>query len=628
MSRRPGRADPAAGILRGGRGALPASYAVRLHQPIDPSHGAPVGNHPAPARVEEKERRAAGSLLARPAGGLRYGAHKLALGELIGHQKGTGQSVQMDMVKSGFVGSTVELRCLFINSKPPVKISQVTWQKFYNGTKQNVAIANPALGVSVLPPFKDRVSFKHPVRQTTPSLEDTTIIFNGLLLSDEAAYICEYTTFPAGNRENMVNLTVYARPQSQMTLTMPTIIAQKHDKMRVATCLSANGKPPSDIKWETQLKGEPTFQESRNPNGTVTVRSDYILVPSRETHGQKLTCVVTYQTERFADTVMLNVQYEPDVKIKGFDGNWYLNRQDVKLTCEADANPAVTVYQWKLLNGSLPKNVEIRNNTLIFRGPVTHELGGTYVCDATNSIGTRSGLVEVNVTGRRRLSCRERRVRGLGEEFCLHRGSRSWRSPWTGLAESCHMSAPLPAALDYKEVTPLCSLSHEEFPIHPSTGPKMSQEQQSSGAAIWGAVGGVALLVGGAVLLFFFLRRRQRTFKGDYSTKKHVFGNGYSKAGGLPAHPPMPKNLQYPDDSDDEKKPTQIGAPGGFDGVERDFDGNSEDLKRPYFTVDEGESRDYDERTLAFQYDPESEINDDMVSQTDGSVISKKEWYV
>ncbi|XP_026876873.1 nectin cell adhesion molecule 1b [Electrophorus electricus] len=484
---------------------------------------------------------------------------------LMNASKGTGQSVQMDMVKSGFVGSTVELRCLFINSKPPVKISQVTWQKFYNGTKQNVAIANPALGVSVLPPFKDRVSFKHPVRQTTPSLEDTTIIFNGLLLSDEAAYICEYTTFPAGNRENMVNLTVYARPQSQMTLTMPTIIAQKHDKMRVATCLSANGKPPSDIKWETQLKGEPTFQESRNPNGTVTVRSDYILVPSRETHGQKLTCVVTYQTERFADTVMLNVQYEPDVKIKGFDGNWYLNRQDVKLTCEADANPAVTVYQWKLLNGSLPKNVEIRNNTLIFRGPVTHELGGTYVCDATNSIGTRSGLVEVNVT---------------------------------------------------------------EFPIHPSTGPKMSQEQQSSGAAIWGAVGGVALLVGGAVLLFFFLRRRQRTFKGDYSTKKHVFGNGYSKAGGLPAHPPMPKNLQYPDDSDDEKKPTQIGAPGGFDGVERDFDGNSEDLKRPYFTVDEGESRDYDERTLAFQYDPESEINDDMVSQTDGSVISKKEWYV
>lgn len=141
-------------------------------------------------------------------------------------------------------------------------------------------------------------------------------------------------------------------------------------------------------------------------------------------------------------------------------------------------------------------------------------------------------------------------------------------------------------------------------------------------------MGGVALLGVAAILLFIFLRRRQRTFKGDYSTKKHVFGNGYSKAGGLPTHPPIPKNLQYPDDSDDEKKTAQIGSTGGFEASERDFDTEQEDLKRPYFTVDEGESRDYDERTLAFQYDPEPEIADDMISQTDGSVISKKEWYV
>ncbi|XP_046720078.1 nectin cell adhesion molecule 1b isoform X1 [Silurus meridionalis] len=312
---------------------------------------------------------------------------------------GNGQSVQMDPEVSDFVGTTVELSCLFINSKPPVKISQVTWQKSFNGTKQNVAIANPALGVSVLPAFKDRVWFKHLSGSANPSLEDTTIVFSNLRLSDEAAYICEYTTFPAGNRENMVNLTVYARPVTHMTLTTPIIIAraQKH-KMTVATCLSANGKPPSVIKWDTQLKGEATFQETRNPNGTVTTRSNYVIVPSRESHRQKLTCIVTYKNEHISDSVILNVQYEPEVKIDGFDGNWYLNRQDVKLTCDADANPPVTGYHWKVSNGSLPKNVEIRNNTLFFRGPVTYDFTGIYICDATNSIGTRSGLVEVNVT--------------------------------------------------------------------------------------------------------------------------------------------------------------------------------------------------------------------------------------
>lgn len=171
--------------------------------------------------------------------------------------------------------------------------------------------------------------------------------------------------------------------------------------------------------------------------------------------------------------------------------------------------------------------------------------------------------------------------------------------------------------------------SYPEFPNNSrSDGQEIHQEVHNTGAAIGAAVGGVALLGVAAILLFVFLRRRQRTFKGDYSTKKHVFGNGYSKAGGLPAHPPIPKNLQYPDDSDDEKKPAQISGPGGFEASERDFDGEQEDLKRPYFTVDEGESREYDERTLAFQYDPEPEIADDMISQTDGSVISKKEWYV
>ncbi|KAL7844256.1 hypothetical protein SRHO_G00227950 [Serrasalmus rhombeus] len=313
---------------------------------------------------------------------------------------GSGQMVKMDSDRSGYVGSQVELRCEFVNSNPPVKISQVTWQKFVNGTKQNVAIANPALGVSVLPPFKERVRFKNPaVRQRTPSLEDTTIIFNNLRLSDEAAYICEYTTFPAGNRESMVNLTVYARPMVQMSLSTPTIVAGSKDlKMTVATCISANGKPPSVITWDTELNGEANTEEIRNTDGTITVRSDYIVVPSRETHQQRLTCISTYNDEQYTDSVSLNIQYEPEVIIEGFDGNWYINRDNVQLTCLADANPAISLFQWRYLNGSMPNSVELRDDTLIFKGPVTYEIAGTYVCDATNSIGTGSASVEVTVS--------------------------------------------------------------------------------------------------------------------------------------------------------------------------------------------------------------------------------------
>lgn len=47
----------------------------------------------------------------------------------------------------------------------------------------------------------------------------------------------------------------------------------------------------------------------------------------------------------------------------------------------------------------MPSNAEVRDNVLTFKGPVTYDVQGTYVCDATNSIGTRSGSVEVSITG-------------------------------------------------------------------------------------------------------------------------------------------------------------------------------------------------------------------------------------
>ena len=110
---------------------------------------------------------------------------------------------------------------------------------------------------------------------------------------------------------HLFSLFLPARPLTRMTLTTPTIVARPQKrKMTVATCLSANGKPQSVIKWDTRLKGEATFQETQNSNGTVTVRSNYVVVPSRETHKQKLTCIVTYRNERITDSVVLNVQCE------------------------------------------------------------------------------------------------------------------------------------------------------------------------------------------------------------------------------------------------------------------------------------------------------------------------------
>ncbi|XP_069802563.1 nectin-1 isoform X1 [Dendropsophus ebraccatus] len=479
------------------------------------------------------------------------------------------QIVLVNDTVSGNVGTDVILHCSFINPQPNVKITQVTWQKSTNGSKQNVAIFNPSMGVSVLPPYKERVVFQN------PSIRDGTIQISRLQLEDEGAYICEFATFPSGNRESQLNLTVLANPVNTMDESSKQLAAnpRSKEKVVVATCMSANGKPPSTITWETKLKGEAAYQEIKNDNGTVTVISRYRLVPTREAHRQSLTCVINYQTERVTRNTTLSVQYEPQVSIEGFDGNWYVKRPEVKLTCRADANPPAHSYTWRMVNGTLPDSADVKNNTLFFRGPVTYSISGTYICEATNAIGSQTGQVEVNVT-----------------EF-----------PFT----------PTPTGQTFR-----------------------SDSSMFSATIIGGAVGGAVLVLAVSVILFVLLRKRHHTFKGDYNTKKHVYGNGYSKAG-VAQHPPMAQSLQYPEDSDDEKKPGPVGSisyeeeedDDGIDGrkLSTKYDDES---KRPYFTVEEGDRCGYGEdRTLGFQYEPE-DLPDSLVPQNDGSFISKKEWYV
>ncbi|XP_062894191.1 nectin cell adhesion molecule 1b isoform X2 [Mobula hypostoma] len=474
------------------------------------------------------------------------------------------QTVTVDDSLSGFIGTSVVLQCTFVNNDPKIKITQVTWQKATNGSKQNIAIFHPSMGVSVLPPYQDRVSFQN------RSLNDATIELSRLELMDEGVYICEFATFPTGNRESQVNLTVFARPVNDAELTPHTIIAKADHprKIVVATCTSANGKPPGVITWETKVGGETVIKEFRNQNGTSTVTSQFLLVPSREAHRQPLTCVVNYQMDRTTKVLMLNVQYEPEVTVEGFDGNWYLNRENVRLTCKADGNPPATKYNWKMLNGSLPLNVEHQNTTLLFKGAVTYDLAGTYVCEATNAIGTRSGLVEVNIT--------------------------------------------------------------ESPQILPSDIPSVSESLDGSKSGgntlmIAAIVGGTVLIVIIAVIVFIVLRKRQQTFKGDYNTKKHVFGNGYGKAGIMP---PGPQQVPYQEESDEDKKLSSMNV--SYENERKvirdgaDFDA---DTKRPYFTVDESDTQEeFDDQTLSFQYPPD--MTEDMVSQNDGSIISKKEWYV
>lgn len=223
---------------------------------------------------------------------------------------------------------------------------------------------------------------------------------------------------------------------------------------------------------------------------------------------------------------------------------------------------------------------------------------------------------------------------GLGLTSCL-------RLP-VSLSPSSPATPADSAAEQALTLSPSFSFPHPEFPYTPSPPEHGRRAGPVPTAIVGGVVGSVLLVlivVGGIVVA---LRRRRHTFKGDYSTKKHVYGNGYSKAGVPQHHPPMAQSLQYPEDSDDDKKAGPLGGSSYEEEEEEEGGGGErkvggphpkydEDAKRPYFTVDEAEARQdgYGDRTLGYQYDPEQlDLAENMVSQNDGSFISKKEWYV
>ncbi|XP_072836356.2 nectin-2 isoform X2 [Pogona vitticeps] len=281
---------------------------------------------------------------------------------------------------TGYMGKEVVLPCNFATTTPDIKVSQVTWVKEAGGRKQNVAVYHPEHGPSY--PMKgnqSRIQFR------TPSLEDATLIIKPLLLMDEGTYTCEFATYPLGNEDGVTSLTILASPTNTAEAKEVKI---GNTEQPVAVCTSAHGKPPARITWQSALNGNASLSQVTNADGTVTVASQYSLVPTKEADGQRITCVVQHETLTQPESipVTLSILYPPVVSIEGYDNNWYLSRSEATLTCSARGNPAPSQFLWSTPSGPLPSSVEVQGDRLVVRN-VDASVNTTFICQATNRVG-------------------------------------------------------------------------------------------------------------------------------------------------------------------------------------------------------------------------------------------------
>ncbi|XP_066495150.1 nectin-2 isoform X2 [Tiliqua scincoides] len=283
---------------------------------------------------------------------------------------------------TGYLGQEVILPCHFAatNQGTNIQVSQVNWVKETGGKKQNVAVYHPKQGhYYPTEPGSDRIHFR------TLSLEDATLIISRLLVSDEGTYTCRFAAYPLGDEDGVTNLVVLAKPTNT---AKPQEVKIGNLEAPVAVCTSANGRPPARITWQSDLNGNASVSEVANADGTVTVTSQYRLVPTREANGKSITCVIEHKTLPQPESipVTLSILYPPEVSIEGYDDNWYLSRNEAVLVCSAKGNPLPTEFTWSTTSGPLPKTAVAQGSRLVVRN-VDTSVNTTFICQATNRVG-------------------------------------------------------------------------------------------------------------------------------------------------------------------------------------------------------------------------------------------------
>uniref|UniRef100_A0A8C6WKG4 Ig-like domain-containing protein n=1 Tax=Neogobius melanostomus TaxID=47308 RepID=A0A8C6WKG4_9GOBI len=326
-------------------------------------------------------------------------------------------------------------------------------------------------------------------------------------------------------------------------------------------------------------------------DGTTSVNMRYLWSPLSRAQGRILTCVVRHpalQTD-FRIPFTLNVHFAPVVSIEGLSESWYVGQENVKFDCGARANPPPRYFTWIRLDGQMPDGVRINNSTFAFGRALERNDSGVYRCEVTNDIGLRSRDVNLWV-----------------QALISLLPPNDPPSATTSEIGSFHITNTLLA---------------EEFPLG-------LIKLYALGTIVGGAVGGVLFLVLLLILGVACYMRKRRTFRGDYYTKQYLGPSDMQKEAQLDVLQPHELQEVYGDKT--SKGSQDLKPKLGSDIIypeytERDEWADRGDKQRSLKDADYYANH-YNNGQNVHPYDNGTES--DYVSHLDGSVISRREWYV
>ncbi|XP_041949227.1 nectin-3-like protein isoform X1 [Alosa sapidissima] len=394
---------------------------------------------------------------------------------------------------SAVLGKNATLACR-VEVDSNLSLTQSSWERRLPSGSVTLAVYNPRLGISVPPEYERRLSFH------SPSPHDATIVLEDVSFADVGIYTCKVATFPLGNTQASTTVSVLVEPKVYVSAGSVALV-DGGNETAVATCIAERARPPAEVSWETDLHGASEAQLQDEANGTTTTQVHYMWHPSRHGQGHTLTCVVRHPALQadFRVPYLVSVLFAPDIMVLGYDGDWFVGRENLQLTCQAKANPPAHHFRWVRLDGEMPEGVEMVNDSLVFRRPLQRNDSGVYRCEVGNNIGFRS---------------RDLRIR-------VHDPPTTTMFPTIYvpvLKSSNHTTAP----------------GNRQRAVF--TSPTLAPLRPGSlGSMVGGAVGGALFLLLLLVLAGLYYQRQRSTFRGDYYTKQGLGPSDMQKAP-PPAH--------------------------------------------------------------------------------------------
>ncbi|XP_052444104.1 nectin-3-like protein isoform X2 [Carassius gibelio] len=302
-----------------------------------------------------------------------------------------GSQVVVPPKVNAVLGKNVTLSCR-VQVDTNLSLTQSSWERKLPTGWVTLAVYNPMFGISIPPEYARRLSFR------SPSMRDATIVLEDVGFADIGIYTCKVATFPLGNTQASTTVSVIVEPKVYVSAGSSALI-DGGNETTVATCIAERARPPADVSWETNLYGTSEAHMQDDVNGTTTTQVHYTWQPSRHAQGHTITCVVKHPALQsdFRIPYIINVQFAPDILVLGYDGDWYVGRENVQLKCRAKANPPAQHFRWIRLDGEMPDGVEVVNNSLGFMRPLQKNDSGVYRCEVGNDIGLGSRDIRIRV---------------------------------------------------------------------------------------------------------------------------------------------------------------------------------------------------------------------------------------